>query len=371
MKYQFITLLLFSIALFYPLQPSMATVDSGITFGPYVQRITKKAATVLIRTNNEKQVTLNYQNNSGKWKKITDSTARTKHRYRITKLQPAHTYSYYLSIGDKRLTQTYTIRTEKEINKDNPLKIATVGDAGVLNTNSLQVAAQIQAWNPEMLLHTGDIAYNSGTLAEFTNNVFPVYQSVFANIPTYGTPGNHDYTTDQAGPYKDLFEIPKANSNTEDYYSFNYDFVHIVSVNSNVDYSIGSEMYNWLETDLQANQDKLWKIVILHHPPYSSGVHGNTIDTHYTLVPLFEDNDVNLVLAGHDHAYERSKKINDVLYIVTGGGGKSLYSQTHDTTNSNLYVADYHFTGLTVKKKKITIRAIDKNGYVFDKYILR
>lgn len=344
--------------------------DSGLTIEPYLQRVTKHAVTILARSDDTQTITLYYHKvGATNWKSKTEDDANTEHRYRLTSLKRGQEYEYYLeNSSGEALTQVHTFRTQKDITSDDPLKVAVFGDSGVGTTTQYEVAAEMAAWEPELFLHTGDIAYSSGTEQEFIDYVFTVYSSLFSEIPFYGSIGNHDYTTELAGPYKDLFETP-MNGDDEDYYSFNYDNVHFVSLNSNLSYSSDSAMYNWLEADL-ADTHKKWIIVFFHHPPYSSGSHGSTIDMQTSIVPLFEEYDVDVVLNGHDHSYERLDKINGVQYIVTGGGGNDLYDMGTELDESALFLSENHFVGLTISTDTLALEAIDEDGFVFDTVML-
>ena len=82
----------------------------------------------------------------------------------------------------------------------------------------------------------------------------------------------------------------------------------------------------------------------------------------------YEKYQVDLVLNGHDHDYERNQIVNGVRYIVTGGGGKSLYQQTNVNPYSQLFVSEYHFTALSISPTEISVKAIDKRGYIFDSF---
>ena len=100
-------------------------------------------------------------------------------------------------------------------------------------------------------------------------------------------------------------------SGTEDYYSFDYGNIHFVCLDSMTsDRQPGSPMLTWLASDL-ATQNKLWVIAFWHHPPYSKGSHDSDTDTimsemRKNIVPLLEAYNVDLVLTGHSHSYERS-----------------------------------------------------------------
>jgi len=359
------------IMVFFGATPTHAVeVDSGVTFGPYIQRIKKTAVSILLHTDSVQAVTVNYRaQGSDNWLTMTDSP-KNQHAFRVTGLTEGGVYEYYFeSSTGMPMTLTYTFATKRRVTKKHPLRVAVFGDSGGFTTDQLRVAQQMQWWNPDILLHTGDIAYDAGTENQFITSFFKAYQPLIAQVPFYGSIGNHDYVTDQAGPYKEFFECPVKFSSTEDYYAFNYGPVHFVSLNTNLDYSEGSEMYQWLVSDLQ-NTKKKWKVVFFHHPMYSSGEHGSTANMADILGPVFENNGVQLVLNGHDHDYERNVPVNNVLYIVTGGGGHSLYDQVTENTQSSLFVSEYHFLALRITDNKLIAEAIDKRGYPFDEFTI-
>ena len=345
--------------------------DSGISYGPYIQHVDAKRATILLKTDSAIIVTLQYKKSgSEKWKKIAETSNTTDHRFRLLGLEKNTEYEYYLSsiLGD--LTQKYFFTTNHDIVKNNPLNITAVGDFSLLNANQLQIVSQMQRIKPDILLGLGDCAYNSGTLQEFDDNFLSPYQPLIAEAPMYATMGNHDYLTENGGPYKTVFEFPVKSSATEDYYVENYDTAQIFSLNGNIDYSAGSAQYNWFQSAL-ASSDKKWKIVMIHQPPYSSGSHGSTSNMEDSLIPLFDQYQVDLVLSGHDHGYERSQDSSGVTYIVSGGGGSPLYSLSNTNLFSQYYLATYNFVNIKIYSKKIITQAIDETGYIFDQYTIK
>ncbi len=349
-------------------QPAQAA--SGITYGPYIQRVTMKAATILIETDASEAVTLHYRELGTQWRTMSDAQPKNRHRYRLTGLKPNTTYEYVLLRGNTPITQEYAFTTLHTITNDDPLKIAVVGDSGEINKDTLRVVSQMQQWKPEMILHTGDIAYTEGTLPEFISGFFKPYQPLIATTPLYAAMGNHEFRTGQGSVYKEVLEMPTSKSGGEDYYSFNVDSVHIVSLNTNLDYSVGSKQNAWLQQDLAKSKEK-WKIVIFHHPPFSSGEHGGDTLIAAALAPIFETNGVDLVLNGHDHDYERNQEISGVDYIVTGGGGRATYAKESNNPYSKVFVSENHFVGLKVYPHKISLRAIDKRGYEIDAYTIK
>ena len=85
---------------------------------------------------------------------------------------------------------------------------------------------------------------------------------------------------------------------------------------------------------------------------------------------LFEGYGVDMVFSGHDHIYERSF-YNDVWYIVTGGGGASLYP-VNSKPNPHQVCAEsaYHFCKLRINGARIDFEMIRANGTIGDKMTL-
>ncbi len=186
---------------------------------------------------------------------------------------------------------------------------------------------------PDLYLHVGDIAYNNGTDAEWTNNHFAQYIEIQRNTVFWPAIGNHDSFVSGfnpgsgtgKGPYFDAHVLPTnaevggSASGTESYYSFDYANVHFVVLNSHdTDATRRANMLAWLTTDVQATTQD-WVIADWHHPPYTKGSHnsdseGQLIWMRENALPILEANGVDLVLTGHSHNYERSCLIDSVYF---------------------------------------------------------
>jgi hypothetical protein len=99
-------------------------------------------------------------------------------------------------------------------------------------------------------------------------------------------------------------------------------------------------MATWLNNDLNANNQR-WTIVYFHHPPYSKGSHDSDLDIESiemrtNIVPILESHDVDVVLTGHSHAYERS-------YLMKGHYGlETTFSSSHKVNGgSGIYPNSY------------------------------
>ena len=89
-----------------------------------------------------------------------------------------------------------------------------------------------------------------------------------------------------------------------------------------------------------------WTIVNHHRPIWSSGTrHGSDQTLLQQWGPLIDQYHVDLVVAGHDHIYERTKPMNadqvqattatGTVYVVSGGAGASLYGTEPDYFTDN------------------------------------
>jgi 3',5'-cyclic AMP phosphodiesterase CpdA len=124
----------------------------------------------------------------------------------------------------------------------------------------------------------------------------------------------------------------------------------------------------WFDNALRTSAAK-WKIVVLHHPLYSSGKkHGSSLNLRRKIEPLLMRYKVNLVFAGHDHIYERVKLQHGVQHFVTGSGGKLRRGNVDK--NSALTAAgfdtDNHFMLIELDDNEVRFKSISETGDLID-----
>lgn len=222
-------------------------------------------------------------------------------------------------------------------------------DVGAANTCAQgRVSDVILGLNPNAVLTLGDTQYESGELANFQAFYDPTFGR-FKNI-TYPAIGNHEYLTANAAGFKTYF-ADRLPPDGRPYYSYNLGAWHFATVDSDCSKisagscNVGGTQYNWLQQDLAANAGKP-TIVYWHHPRWSSGQHGdNTFMTPIWNL-LVGDHDVQLVLSGHDHDYERFGRMgpsgpdpSGLREFVVGTGGKNHYCAV-DTHNPGREIWD-------------------------------
>jgi acid phosphatase type 7 len=244
-----------------------------------------------------------------------------------------------------------------------PVRFVALGDSGEGGRDQRAVRAQIGTVPFDLMIHTGDIAYSAGTRLEFERNFFAVYADTLELFPMFPASGNHEYETEDAAPYREAFLLPDNGGpeGRERWYSYDYGDVHFVALDTE---RVGPVQAAWLDADLTANR-RPWTIVYLHKPPFSSGEHGNEPSVQAHFVPLFAKHRVPLVLAGHDHHYERSTPQQGVTYVVTGGGGRGTRPAGASPFTA-FSESVCHFLYVTVEGEALTLHAIDGVGREFD-----
>jgi hypothetical protein len=194
-----------------------------------------------------------------------------------------------------------------------------VGDYGVGGSRELAVGQRMKRFEARhaanMLATLGDNDY-LGSPARFRSNWRRAFGWARADgLRVGGVLGNHDYELGRGGYELTTLGMPGR------YYTRRLGDVQLFFLDSN---AVSARQTRWLEQELSSSV-ATWKIAVLHHPPYTCGGHTGDADIVRSWVPLFEAYGVQLVLAGHDHNYQRFARQNGVTYVVDGGGGAGLY----------------------------------------------
>ena len=264
------------------------------------------------------------------------------------------------------------------------LRFAVIGDFGSGSADEAAVANLVKSWNPSFILAVGDDRYGARDYDTVVGQFYCDYLKD-AGSGTYcpGGPsavnrffpalGNHDYS-DGGGliEYLSYFTLPgtgiEAGSRTgqERYYDFIRGPVHIFVIDSMGALDSRADMVaqkKWLKASLSASSTP-WQMVLLHHAPYSSGIHGSTAAMQWPYQAWGAD----AVLAGHDHDYERLQ-VGKIPYFVNGLGGMSRYPFLRQVAGSQArYSADYGAMLVRASETEIMYDFIRPAGTVIDSY---
>ncbi len=205
--------------------------------------------------------------------------------------------------------------------------IAQCGAAAAAQSHAWQTAALLEAI-PGTIFAAGDLAYTRGTAEEFRDCYHPSWGRFKSR--TLPAPGNHEYLTPLAQPYYDYWG-KQAGVRGAGYYATQVGHWRVIALNSNIDAGPDSAQARWLRQELAAHRARC-TLAFWHHPMFSSGEHGDD-PRMAALWKLLYDAGADLVIAAHEHNYERFAALDErgqpdalrgMRQIVVGTGGAKL-----------------------------------------------
>lgn len=280
-------------------------------------------------------------------------------------------------IGSKRLEELnrhVRVLTERGQKRCGQTRLAVIGDTRAayddlgVSIYFSEMLAEMQTLNPDLFLHVGDLVKNGSKANEWRR-----YLPTLPNLtPIIAVRGNHD----RGGYFYDWgFGVSEV---------FKLDFgpIRVFGFDSEGGTSAVASRLGALEK-LLSESTSLWKVVLLHRPIWSQGLHGSDeLNLNQRLISLFDTYGVLLVLSGHDHNYERFCPTHGIgldrqclatnegtHYVVTGGGATmpnpipTFWRRWTDpaalklTETSVMFTGDLHFIELDVTPGRFVYRA--------------
>lgn len=225
-------------------------------------------------------------------------------------------------------------------------RLVAAGDVASCSSDNDEATARLLDRLRGTVAVLGDAVYDRGTEEEFARCYHPSWGRHRAR--TRPAVGNHEYGTERAAGYFRYFG--RRAGGPRGYYGYRLGAWHVVVLNSNCGEvggcHAGSPQERWLRVELARRRTRC-TLAYMHHPRFSSGPHGSEsglADLWKALARARAD----VVLAGHDHTYERFRRIDGMRQFVVGTGGKSHYrierplprSAAHDDETFGVLVLD-------------------------------
>lgn len=218
--------------------------------------------------------------------------------------------------------------------------------------------------------------------------------SQLATYPMAPAVGNHDNASNAGSLFNQHFALPNVSNlgttaaGTGDYW-YTYNGTLFMTLNTNsLDFAAHS---TFMKQAIKANPKATWRVVTLHHSPFSSADHPNDADVtaiRSTLTPVFSALRINLVIGGHDHDYTRSYLMNGATVASSDADatlkpkrGQVLYLATNSASGGKFYdltgpypwaaVKDQslkaNYTAIEVKSSHLVATTYEVGGRVIDR----
>jgi tartrate-resistant acid phosphatase type 5 len=272
--------------------------------------------------------------------------------------------------------------------KENSINFLVVGDWGrngefhqkdVANEMGLEAAKK----HTSFVMSMGDNFYPDGVISasdpQWNKSFEDIYTSYSLNIPWFTCFGNHDYRGSIQAQL-DYTKVSRRWRTTERYYSFEYTIpnstekvIFIVIDTNPFDETLSRKSHSdlekqdkaaqiaWLENTLSTTT-ATWKIVVGHHPLYTTGVRRDKmLDVRKTFLPIFENHKVNVYFAGHEHDLQHQKPKGFTNYFVSGAGSE-IRPVTKDSLQTKFAISDHGFMSVQIQKDTLNLQVINYLG---------
>ncbi|HEY3268544.1 MAG TPA: metallophosphoesterase [Armatimonadota bacterium] len=296
--------------------------------------------------------------------------------------------------------------------KGQSFRFAATGDEGAGNEAERNIAVQIAAHNPSLVLIAGDVVYGQGDWAEYRKNLFPQWGDVMRSVPILPALGNHDVGSPKhrGDPYRHVWTVPdnwspgdakgpytilrrRANSSEGPLpadqwslrnYSVDAGGVHFLCLDSTADRdTLANMVVPWAKADLASarKRGQKWIVAFWHHPPYTHGAYRDSSaqwqDMRDLFVPILKAAGAQIVVNGHDHTYQHME-LDGIHYIISGAGGAKLYNVQKDFAGNGqppiqgFSDAVHSFTlfDLPADGREMSVQQIDDTGKILDSFTI-
>jgi 3',5'-cyclic AMP phosphodiesterase CpdA len=248
-----------------------------------------------------------------------------------------------------------------------PFTFAMFGDTRTNHLVHWKVVNAMVQERVDFAIHTGDLV-EFGVLRKEWERFFAIERPLMQSRPLIAAMGNHDVST--RGYFRRYF-VTTRDPGARRYYVRDWGNVRVALFDTETEYREGSTQYEYMATALdQAAKRGMYMVLAIHEPPYSSGNHGSNLRVQRALGKLVRRYGVELVVAGHDHNYERTKLIDGAVYIVSGSAGAPI-RPVEPRSFSAAVRLEPHYVLVDVGPTGLTLRAINLEGITFDTAIIK
>jgi hypothetical protein len=249
------------------------------------------------------------------------------------------------------------------------VQVIAVGDIGMCSERTAvgRTAALVDQF-PGQLLLAGDLAYMHGSMQNFEDCFEPLWGRFRSRW--HPVPGNHEYETPGASGFRQYFGETGGVGRT--FYSVRAGDWLVLMLDSSLPIRVGSEQYVFVQSTMQAYRPHC-TMAVWHHPLFTSGPNGPNAFMR-DMWRLLYDADADVVIAAHDHLYERFGKQDvdgrsdprGLRQFIVGTGGARLYDFQRQEVNSQARHRAHGVLRLTLMPSSYQWSFVDVSGITLD-----
>ena len=377
-----------------------AFAGGRITKGPWMQHVTPTSAVVRVEVDPPAPVSLEVglsaavgSTDSGAGSLIESREVRALHTILVKGLEPGTRYPF--TVRAHGAPKYGAITTAPADDSAAAFRFLVYGDNRTDDAAHAAVVRAMVVSASSFLVNTGDMVENGGSASQW-QTFFDIEAPLTRERPIFSCVGNHELVDGAGAEYVRYFgpaELPKAVvapaptitgvplhdagaaplSLDQLSGTFRWSNARFFMINGMVSYTSGVTRA-WLEKVLvesDAEPGLQWRVVVVHHGLQSSGPHGkNKLLQDADVAQLLRAHKIDLVIAGHDHIYERGFA-DGLPYLVSGGGGAPVYRVKKAAPTSRRYESVRHFVEASVSSVAIQFVATRPDGSTIERCALR
>lgn len=349
---------------------ALAADPGAVLMGPYANRVEADSARILWVTPagaDAGTVMFSAGTRTGIVKAVVSPfTGRTEllHTATLAKLSADTPYAYEIRSGVNSAKGSF--RTSVPKGSRQPFRFIVYGDTrSYPDKHKAVVDGMVKEPDIRFVALSGDLVSNGDKWDQWPEQFFEPAKAFLRSYSFWPVRGNHEGS---AVFYRELFDLP----GNEQWYSFDCGNLHVIGLDSEV--KEGEETRNqleWLKADL-ANNKADWTLVTYHKPTFNIGGHASDWGAN-DLLPILEENGVDIDITGHSHLYERFVPIGregkrPLIHIVSGGGGAPLYDvKPSALLEGGIGYSGLHYCVFEVDGNRLTMTAKKPDGTAFDR----
>lgn len=245
-------------------------------------------------------------------------------------------------------------------------RVAVLGDMGEGTPAQARNVDQVMRWRPTHVATVGDNVYPHGREKDWAKRFDGPYQKLRMTTTWFPALGNHDYYAGDLTPYFKRFPHLEGNA----WYTWSLGPAQFFVLDTEQRLDGASAQQAWLAAEL-AKSTAAYKVLQMHRPMVSSRAGSIGRNIYGSLGPLLAKHGVQLVLAGHEHGYERSQPLEGTTFMVAGGGGAATYGYVGDRPDRTVVrTGRNHHVQLSFDDERMVVRAVDDRGENFDTAVI-